>query len=196
MRRSRVVLFAVAVAVYALYQNARVQVDYDFQHFAETYSPEEARSQRMFVGDYRAQCREGIPAPTKVYALRPFKRELGPLMVGSRTVVPDAVSVIVDPANDMGRSSLQSWRASVNEALYLTFEDSAGVRLAPDGQTTPIEETGERAYGPNGDGCCSSTRSRAPDRFWLTGRDGERLCEFTFDEATRADAPPRSWWTW
>lgn len=196
MRRSRVVLLAVAVALYALYQYARVQMDYDFQHFAEDYSPEAARSQRMFVGDYRIQCQEGVPAPTKVYALRPFKRELGPLMVGSRTVVPDAVSVIVDPTDDLGGSPLQSWRASVNEALYLTFEDNAGVRLSPDGQTAPIEATGDRAYGPGSDNCCTSSRARAPERFWLTGRDGTRLCEFTFDEATRADAPPRTSWAW
>lgn len=194
MRRRHIVLIGIVLALYAGWQGLRSALNTDFQWFVDPGSVADAQARRMYLGAYDVACRDGIPHPGRPYAVRPFRKKVGPLLVGVRTVVTDAVSIFVPAGNVMWRTSLEQWRAARNEALYLVFEDGAGVNFSPDGRTAPIEGEGQEEYGTNRVGCCDSVRSHVPDRFWLTARDGTRLCTFTFDESTRTEAPPRTEW--
>ena len=151
---------------------------------------ERARTDGLLLGEYRTDCASDELEDLRAYAARPTTKELGYALVGTRIIVPDAVAVTVDTGD-------RDLRERFGSVPQLEFDDGAGVFMGVDGGDKPIrpaETIGP--YGPNVSHCCFSHRSRVPVRFWLTTREGERLCTFTFDEATRRDVPPETRWTW
>ncbi len=183
--RGLVAAGSLSVTLYLGLQLLRHTLDGRYLYYT-TVDLEKARADDLLLGQYRASCTDDEIEGASAYVVRPTTKNLGALLVGTRIVVPDAVTVLVDlPASAMD--------------VRMTFDDGAGIYMGVDGGDKPIrairEDETSDVYGPNVGLCCASNRSRVPERFWLV-RDGERLCEFTFDEATRRDVPPQTRWTW
>ena len=187
--RSLVAAGSLAVVFYLGLQLLRRTFDGRYMSYT-TVDLETARADNLLLGQYKASCTDDDSEGVSAYVLRPTTKELGYALVGTRVVVPDAVTVIVET----GGGDLMEQFGSVPN---LEFDDGAGLFMGVDGGDKPIRPAAEIGpYGPNVSGCCASDRSRIPERFWLVDREGDRLCEFTFDEATRRDVPPQTRWTW
>ena len=182
LRRLLVVALALVVVGYGGLQFLRYGLDGRYRRYVNP-DLESARERGLLLGEYRAACADTTFTTATAFVARPTKKKLGYLLLGTRIVTADVATVLVD----LGSASTLGIR--------LAFDDGAGGRIV-DGRAAP-HYTGPNAgdSDPNDDSCCSSHRSRVPERFWLA-RDGVRVCEFRLDEATRTDAPARTRWTW
>lgn len=172
-RGTRNVLVGLLLSAVVLYVFVRIvyrEMGSGYEPYRSAQSAQEARELGTLAGLYAPLCASNTIAfqgSEAVYAAHPEWKRLGFLLLPKVERSPLVRLVVRLEDSQAGQ--------------WLEFEDGARAELDHEGLPTP-ERVADPYPDPDRTHCCSADRLKAPDRFWLVDRGGERLCTFTRED--------------